>query len=79
MGAQCARQLILTMSSALGGRMKLRFDLIGYEKVSHLGPAGKEESYGGTVLHMQGQMQRALIYLSDSGLSQCGYMCECPE
>lgn len=47
MGAQCARQLILTMSSALGGRMKLRFDLIGYEKVSHLGPAGKEEGYRG--------------------------------
>lgn len=47
MGAQCARQLILTMSSALGRRMKLRFDLIGYEKVSHLGPAGKEEGYRG--------------------------------
>lgn len=45
--AQCTRQLILSMSSALGGRMKQRFDLIGYEKVSHLDPVGKEEGYRG--------------------------------
>lgn len=45
--AQCTRQLILSMSSALGGRMKQRFDLIGSEKVSHLGPVGKEEGYRG--------------------------------
>lgn len=70
MFAQCTRQLILSMSSALGGRMKQRFDLIGYEKVSHLGPVGREEGYGGSVWHMQGQMHSALIYLSDSRLSQ---------
>lgn len=45
--AQRTRQLILSMSSALGGRMKQRFDLIGSEKVSHLGPVGKEEGYRG--------------------------------
>ena len=45
--AQSTRQLILSMSSALGGRMKQRFDLIGYEKVSHSGPVGREEGYRG--------------------------------
>lgn len=45
--AQCTRQLILTMSSALGGRMKQRFDLIGCEKVSHLDPAGEEGGFRG--------------------------------
>lgn len=45
--AQCTRQLILTMSSALGGRMKQRFDLIGYEKVPRLGPVGMEGFKGG--------------------------------
>lgn len=46
--------------------MKQRFDLIGDEKVSRLGPAGTKEGYGGTFFHMQGQMQRALIYLPGS-------------
>lgn len=68
--AQHTRQLILSMSSALGGRMEQRFDLIGDEKVSHSGPVGREEGYRGSVWHMQGQMHRALIYLSDSRLSQ---------
>lgn len=27
--------------------MKQRLDLIGYEKVSHLGPVGREEGNGG--------------------------------
>lgn len=35
------------MSSALGGRMKQRFDLIGYEKVSHSSPVGRAEGYRG--------------------------------
>ncbi len=39
MFAQCTRQLILSMSSALGGRMKQRFDLIGYEKGLTFGPS----------------------------------------
>lgn len=30
--------------------MKQRFDLIGSEKVSHLGPVGKEEGYRGKCL-----------------------------
>lgn len=47
--AQCTRQLILTMSSVLGERMKQRFDLIGYEKVSRLGPAGRKEGYRGNL------------------------------
>lgn len=70
--AQCTRQLILTMSSALGRRMKQRFDLIGCEKVSRSGPAGemgglrraggwKEGRSGGQEASCtgQGQMQRA--------------------
>lgn len=64
------RQLILSMSSALGERMKQRFDLIGYEKVSYSGPVGREEGYGGSVWCMQGQMHKALIYLPDSRFSQ---------
>lgn len=52
--------------------MKQRFGLIGYEKVSHLGPAGRKEGYGETFLHTQGQIQRALIYLSSSSLTQYG-------
>lgn len=77
--AQCTRQLILTMSSVLGKRMKQRFDLIGYEKVSRLGPDGRKEGYGRTFLHMQGQMQRALIYLPGSSLTQDRHIYKCPE
>lgn len=29
--------------------MKQRFDLIGYEKVSRSGPAGRKEGYGGNL------------------------------
>lgn len=68
--AQSTRQLILSMSGALGERMKQRFDLIGYEKVSHLCPVGREEGYRGKGWHMQGQMHKAMIYLCDSHLSQ---------
>lgn len=46
--------------------MKQRFDLIGYEKVSRLGPVGIEAGYKGRVWHRQGQMHTAVIYLSDS-------------
>lgn len=59
--------------------MKQRFDLIGYEKVSRLGPAGRKEGYGRTFLHMQGQMQRALIYLPGSSLTQDRHIYKCPE
>lgn len=68
--AQSTRQLILSMSGALGERMKQRFDLIGYEKVSHLCPVGREEGYRGKGWHLQGQMHKAMIYLCDSHLSQ---------
>lgn len=62
------------MSSVLGERIKQRFGLIGYEKVSRLDPAGRKEGYGGTFLHTQGQIQRALIYLSSASLTQYGYI-----
>lgn len=39
--------------------MKQRFDLIGYEKVSHLGPVGTEENYRGKCLaHARTDAQR---------------------
>lgn len=39
--------------------MKQRFDLIGSEKVSHLGPVGKEEGYRGKRLaHARTDAQR---------------------
>lgn len=80
--AQCTRQLILTMSSALGRRMKQRFDLIGCEKVSRLGPAGEKGGVqraggwnegwleGGWCWKRRAQdkdeCKELLIYLSDS-------------
>lgn len=62
--------------------MKQRFDLIGYEKVSHLGPAGEEEGYRGKHLaHARTDAQSfdLSVWLVSPREPYYGYVHGCPE
>ena len=63
--------------------MKQRFDLIGDEKVSHLGPVGEEEGYRGKCLAHAGTVAQSFDLFvglpSFPGRPRYGDINGCPE